>query len=181
MDIQTIYQDTIKYATAKHQENGQKVPGTDLPYNVHFCNVAMEIMIAGFNAPNFNLGFAVQVALLHDTLEDTATTFEELENKFGIEIAKAVSALTKNEELPKEEQMQDCLARIKKMQKEVWTVKLADRITNLQPPPSHWDKERKIRYHSEAQMILDTLGSGNAYLASRLSAKIKAYESYINS
>ena len=95
MDIQTIYQNTIKYATSKHQEKGQKVPGTDLPYNVHLCNVAMEIMIAGFNTPNFNSGFAVQVALLHDTLEDTATSFEELENKFGSDIPKSCCRINK--------------------------------------------------------------------------------------
>jgi guanosine-3',5'-bis(diphosphate) 3'-pyrophosphohydrolase len=181
MDIQTKYQEAIKFASAKHAEKGQKVPGTNLPYDVHISNVAMEILIAGANKPNFNTAFAVQVALLHDTIEDTATNLEELENRFGSEIAKAVSALSKNERLPKEQQMQDCLNRIKELPTEVWSVKLADRITNLQPPPSNWDDEKKIRYHNEAQTILDILGSGNAYLATRLATKIKEYESYFNS
>src|ERR1017187_6386526 len=107
METQTLYQEAIKFATAKHLEQEQKVPGTDLPYVVHLSNVAMEIIIASFNSNNFNVGFAVQVALLHDTIEDTSTDFGELENKFGVEIAKAVSALTKNKELPKKQQMQD--------------------------------------------------------------------------
>src|ERR1019366_7794812 len=130
MEVQKLYQEAIKFATAKHLEKEQKVPGTDLPYVVHLSNVAMEIIIAAFNSDKFNLGFAVQVALLHDTIEDTSTDFEELENKFGVDIANAVLSLTKNSELPKEEQMQDCLTRIKKLQTEVWAIKLADRITN---------------------------------------------------
>lgn len=180
MEIQKLYQEAIKFASAKHAEKGQKVPGTNLPYDVHISNVAMEILIAGFNTPGFNLAFAVQVALLHDTIEDTATDFNELEQKFGIDVAKAVSALSKNEDLPKDQQMEDSLNRIKALQLEVWSVKLADRITNLQPPPSHWDNAKKIKYHKEAQSILVALSSGNPYLASRLSAKLKEYEAYIN-
>lgn len=180
MDIQTKYQEAIKFAAAKHTEKGQKVPGTNLPYDVHISNVAMEILIAGFNTPGFDTEFAVQVSLLHDTIEDTATDFHELKNKFGIEVANAVTALSKNETLPKDRQMQDCLTRIKLLSPEVWSVKLADRITNLQPPPSHWDNEKKIKYHKEAQTICDALKSGNAYLASRLANKIEEYESYFN-
>lgn len=83
-----------------------------MPYGVHLSNVAMEIMIASFNTDNFDLNFAVQLALLHDVLEDTSTKFEELKNVFGKDIAKGVLTLTKNENLPKEEKMQDALKRI---------------------------------------------------------------------
>lgn len=181
MEAQTLYQEAIKFATAKHLEKSQKVPGTDLPYVVHLSNVAMEIIIASFNSDNFNLGFAIQVALLHDTIEDTATDYAELENKFGVEIAKAVSALTKNSELPKEQQMQDCLTRIKKLQSEVWAVKLADRITNLQPPPPNWSEEKKIKYQKEARIILSELKDGNDFLVRRMEKKIEEYGNYIYS
>ncbi len=180
MDIQTHYQDAIKFAVSKHTEKGQKVPGTNLPYDVHLSNVAMEILIAGFNTPGFNTAFAVQVALLHDTIEDTATKPHELENKFGLEVAQAVSALSKDNKLPKDIQMKDCLDRIKALQPEVWAVKLADRITNLQPPPPHWELLKKIKYRNESIMIFDALGSANTYLASRLSDKIKEYEHYFS-
>ena len=46
MDIQTLYQQTIKSATLKHLKQNQTIPGTDLPYVVHLSNVAMEILIA---------------------------------------------------------------------------------------------------------------------------------------
>jgi len=179
METQALYQTAIIFATSKHLEIGQKVPGTDLPYVVHLSNVAMEILIASAHTKKFNLGFAVQVALLHDTIEDTSTTFDELENAFGVEIAHAVSALTKNKSLPKENQMQDSLQRIKKSQKEVWAVKLADRITNLQPPPPNWDKEKIIKYKNEARTIFNELQAGNKFLAKRLNASIEVYEKYM--
>lgn len=119
METQKLYQEAIKFATAKHLEKQQKVPGTDLPYVVHLSNVAMEIIIAAFNSNNFDLDFAVQVALLHDTIVDTSTHIGELEDKFGLRIAEAVLALTKNKGLPKNQQVQDSLTRIKKLQPEV--------------------------------------------------------------
>ena len=160
-------------------ESGQKVPGTDLPYTVHLSNVAMEILIAGSKTPDFTMAFAVQVALLHDVLEDTSTTYEELENNFGTAIADAVQALTKNQDLPKGEQMIDSIRRIKKMPEEVWAVKLADRITNLQPPPAHWSTTKRKEYQEEARIILKELKDGNEYLAGRLEKKIMGYSEHI--
>lgn len=181
MEVQTFYQEAIKFATSRHLEKDQKVPGTDLPYVVHLSNVAMEIMIAAYNSENFNLIFAVQVALLHDIIEDTTTKIEELEIRFGVDIAKAVSALTKNIELSNDKQMQDSLTRIKKMQPEVWAVKLADRIANLQTPPPYWDIQKIVKYQSEAKIILMELKEGNKYLANRLEKVIEEYAKfYIN-
>ena len=62
----------------------------------------MEILIPSAHTDNFNLSFVVKVASLHETMDDSSTTFDELKNVFGIEIANAVSELTKNIDLPKE-------------------------------------------------------------------------------
>lgn len=180
MNIQTIYQKTIIFATLKHLEKGQTIPGTEIPYVVHLSNVAMEILIASQNTHNFNIEFAIQVALLHDTLEDTNTTFEELVSEFGCEIAEGVLALTKNDALPKNEKMLDSLNRTKKLCKEVWAVKLADRITNLQKPPQHWNVSKKTEYKKEAKIILELLKGGNEFLENRLLKQIDEYDKYIN-
>jgi len=180
MDIQLLYQQAIKFATTKHVEQNQLIPGTNLPYVVHLSNVAMEILIAAQNTKIFRLGLAVQVALLHDTLEDTSATFDELLDQFGIEVAQGVLALTKNNALPKAEKMADSLNRIKELQTEVWAVKLADRITNLQVPPGHWNNAKKVTYRQEAIEILEGLKGGNAYLETRLSEKIIDYENYLS-
>lgn len=178
MNPQSLYQKAILFAAEKHEAKNQKVPGTNLPYLLHLSNVAMEILIASAHTENFDLGFAVQVALLHDTLEDTDTTFQELEEKFGLEVAEAVAALTKNERLTKEERMNDCLERIRKLKPEVWAVKLADRITNLQPPPPDWDKEKIEKYYEEAKTIWCELGSANGYLGERIHEQIAYYAAY---
>jgi len=177
MNTQSLYQKAIKFAGKKHKD--QLVPGTKSNYLMHLSNVAMEILIASHHTNNFDTDFAVQVAILHDTLEDTNTTFKELEENFGKSVTEAVYALTKNKGLPKEQHMQDSLNRIKKLQHEVWAVKLADRITNLQPPPSHWDTEKKQKYLDQAKLILKELNDGNDYLAKRLETKIIEYNDYL--
>jgi len=180
VDIQTVYQEAIKFATYRHLEKNQKVTGTNLPYVVHLSNVAMEIFMAALNTENFNLGFAVQVALLHDTIEDTLTTYEEILEHFGLDIANAVMALTKDDQLPKEDRTLDSLIRIKKLPPEIWAVKLADRITNLQPPPTEWNQQKRIKYQEEASLILNELKYGNGYLSKRLNEKIEDYGHYIS-
>jgi len=175
MNIQDIYQKTIQFAARKHTDKNQTIPGTDLPYVVHLSNVAMEILVAAANTENFDTAFALQIALLHDTLEDTHLTFEQLESGFGNAVAKGVLALTKNPDLEKSQRMGDSLKRIKQQPKEVWAVKLADRITNLQRPPHFWTEEKIRKYKKEAEVILQELYHGNEYLGNRLKEKIEIY------
>ncbi len=175
MDVQTIYQETIKFAARRHGEQKQIIPGTDLPYLVHLANVAMEIIVAAADSPDLDAGFAVQLALLHDTLEDTQTSYQELETRFGKQVADGVFALTKNANLPQFEKMQDSLDRIKQQPKEVWAVKLADRITNLQTPPLHWSPEKVETYKMEALQILTELQGCNDFLEKRLLQKLSEY------
>ena len=109
---------------------------------MHLSNVVMEVIIAGAATSGFNLSFAVQIALLHDVLEDTQTTFKEIATMFGFDVANVVQALTKNDILDKADKMLNSLARIRALSKEVWSVKLADIIINLQKPPAHWSSPK---------------------------------------
>lgn len=179
--IQTIYQKTIKFAAQRHAINNQLIPDSNLPYVVHLSNVAMEILIAAQNTALFDVEFAIQLALLHDVLEDTETTYEELENEFGAPVAQGVMALTKNSNLTKEDRMMDSLQRIKKSPKEVWAVKLSDRITNLQVPPKNWSLEKIKKYRDEAILIANFLKEGNTYLENRLQESITDYSRYCES
>ncbi|WP_299577493.1 HD domain-containing protein [uncultured Sunxiuqinia sp.] len=176
VDLQKIYQNTIKFAGEKHAD--QKIPGSQASYIVHISNVAMEILMAYQATPNFDIQLAVQIALLHDILEDTNTSLQELEEHFGAKIAEACLALSKNKAITdKSERMNDSLKRIRLLDKEVGMVKLADRITNLQPPPKHWSMEKVHNYKNEARVIFEALNHCNEYLASRLISSIKAYNS----
>lgn len=174
MELQSLYQNAVKFAGEKHYNH--KMPDIKANYLVHLSNVAMEVLIASYHSKNFDINYAVQVALLHDTLENTDTNYAELEDEFGTAIAQGVLALTKDEYLPIEEQMPDSIARIKILPNEIWAVKLADRITNMQTPPNHWHKDRKVKYQEQADFIYKELKNGNAYLAKRLKEKIQNYE-----
>lgn len=158
--------------------NGQFLPGSKIPYINHIANVAMETMAAIASEQTINNpDLLLQCALLHDVIEDTQTTYDELVNEFGLDVADGVLALSKNLSLPdKMAQMDDSLERIKQQPIEIWMVKLSDRITNLQPPPKHWNKEKINSYREEAKLILENLGSSSTFLASRLQTKIAAYQ-----
>jgi (p)ppGpp synthase/HD superfamily hydrolase len=175
---QELYQKAMIFAGEKHKN--QKVPGSNSNYLLHISNVAMEVLIA-YNYDNgFDINFAIQTAILHDTIEDTSADFNEIKNEFGERIAKAVQALTKNEALQtKKERMIDSLNRINQLEKEVGLVKIADRITNLQTPPIHWNTNKISNYLDEARIIAESLADKNEYLISRLRFKIEDYEKNI--
>jgi len=164
------------FASVAHQ--GQLVPGTENPYINHIGLVAMEAMSAITSTQKINNpDLLIQCALLHDTIEDTDCTYEDLQKAFGSEVAEGVSALTKNSKLSnKDKKMRDSLARIKEQPQEIWMVKLCDRITNLQPPPKHWNQNKIEAYKKEATLILENLGESSQYLANRLQDKMDDYK-----
>jgi (p)ppGpp synthase/HD superfamily hydrolase len=168
-----LYIKACRFAAQAHQ--GQLVPGSELPYLLHLNLVSMEIL-AALNAEAERDGdLAVQCALLHDTIEDTDTSYEQISTIFGISVADGVAALSKNPDLEKSQQLADSLDRIKRQPIEIWMVKLADRITNLQPPPIHWTKEKIRQYRDEAIEIHTHLQAASPFLASRLAEKIHNY------
>ena len=173
---QDLYIKAYNYAAKNHLY--QFVPGTWLPYIVHLSLVSMEIMAALSTGIKINGDLAVQCALLHDILEDTPRTYDQVKDMFGADVAGGVQALTKDSKVPKDDQMKDSLNRIKNQPKEIWMVKMADRITNLQPPPSHWNNEKIKKYRNEANQIYNSLKDADEYLALRLKNKIEVYESF---
>ena len=175
--VQDVYQTVAKFVAEKHAD--QQVKGSNANYMLHLSNVAMEIMLAYQENPNFDVSRAIKIALLHDTIEDTNTTFEEIASLFGNEIAKGVQALTKDKSLPKEKQMKDSLQRIKTCSKETKLVKIADRITNLQKPSKDWDNEKRRTYREQAHLIYDELHGEHSFLDNRLKDKIENYKNYI--
>ena len=169
-NIQSIYQKTIAFAAEHHGQ--QKMPN-GFSYIVHLSNVAMEVFMAYKQKPDFDLKLAIQLALLHDVLEDTALSFEELVDDFGNIVAMGVLALTKDSTLDKKNQMDDSLNRILDLSSEVAIVKLCDRITNLQNPPKKWDNAKIKKYHLKAIQIAERLEGKNAYLDKRINRKIE--------
>ena len=179
---QDVFVKAWDFATLAHhgQTYGGPLEGQKFDYINHIGSVVMELIWALNNTPAADGNLAIQCALLHDTIEDTSVTYEEILLTFGENVAKGVQALTKNEQLPtKHEQMLESLARIKMQPAEVWMVKLADRITNLSAPPFYWTKEKKIKYRDEALLIHSELYTANSFLSERLISRIDSYQNYI--
>ncbi|NNJ13191.1 bifunctional (p)ppGpp synthetase/guanosine-3',5'-bis(diphosphate) 3'-pyrophosphohydrolase [Chloroflexales bacterium ZM16-3] len=170
---QERYLAAYHFAARAHQ--GQIYTGTDLPYIMHLSFVSMEVIAALREEPGRDGDLAVQCALLHDVIEDTPLGYAEVAAAFGQSVANGVLALTKDESLPKGEQMADSLRRICLQPAEVWMVKLADRVTNLQPPPAHWTPAKIMRYRDEAEQIYAALAGASPALARRLREKIDGY------
>ena len=170
---QERYLEAIRFAAEAHA--AQTVPGTKLPYLLHVTSVAMEVIAAFRTESEHDQELAVGCALLHDVIEDTERTVDQVRAAFGNAVANGVLALSKNSALPKDQQLTDSLRRIVEQPSEIWMVKLADRITNLQPPPAHWTSEKISRYREEAVLIHKTLKDASPVLAARLSQKIEVY------
>ena len=163
------------YAARKHRN--QLYPATDLPYLVHIGSVCLELFPALHGVPELDTELSLCCAILHDTVEDTEATIEELAVTFGNAVAAGVSALTKNKKtLCGKVSMLDSLARIQQQPREVWLVKLADRAANLGIPPAHWSREKCHGYAAEGELILRELGGASSLLAKRLSDRITAWK-----
>lgn len=174
------YLSAWNFASEAHRD--QLLHTCDIPYINHLGSVAMESLAAiqlDYQGLIQQPDLLVQCALLHDTIEDTDVDHRQLLTLFGAAVADGVQALTKNPDLVAKRQMPDSLERILLQPKEIWMVKLADRITNLQVPPRHWDIRQKQYYSDEAQLIVKTLGKANPQLAKRLACKIDCYQKYL--
>jgi len=144
------------------------------PYYYHCYMVAK--VIKHYCKENINFDYAITVAYLHDTIEDTPLTYIDIKKLFGKSVADGVLAVTKNEKIAKEQQMIDCIHRIVDLdKKEIAIVKMADRIVNLHDVPPSWDFEKEQAYLIEAKMIYNNLKSYSESISKKLESEIAHY------
>lgn len=107
-------------------------------------------------------------ALLHDTIEDTQTTAEELTKVFGKNVASIVLEVTDDKALPKEKRKLEQIAHAPHSSYEAKLVKLADKICNLRDilasPPSGWDVKRKQAYFEWSAQVVSGIRGSNSNL-----------------
>ncbi|MBS7233039.1 HD domain-containing protein [Flavobacterium psychroterrae] len=142
------------------QKYGGDEEGQQIEYINHIGSVVFEIIQSFEHDKTMNADFSLTCALLHDTIEDTQITYDKIRDLFGVQVANAVNALSK-----------DSTIKDKALQME-------NRICNLYAPPYYWTLERKTEYHKESILIYDALKEGNTYLASRLKEKIDNYKQF---
>ncbi len=138
------------FAARKH--HGQTRADNQTPYFSHVARVTL-ILTHVFGVQDEEI---LTAALLHDTLEDTATDYDELAGLFGERVANAVVLLTKNVMLPKKEREEDYIRRLRKAPEDVMIAKMADLYDNL-TDRIHSPKLRKTA--STAERLLGEFGA----------------------
>jgi (p)ppGpp synthase/HD superfamily hydrolase len=170
-DVQKICS-AIDFAAEKHRlqtrKNEQKTP-----YISHPIGVAYNVMHYGeVRDANIIIG-----ALLHDTVEDTQTTFEEISKQFGPEVSSYVRELTDDKSLGSLDRKRAQVIEAANKSNGAAQIKLADKLYNvndlLHNPPKDWSQTRIDRYYQWAQSVIDRLPSSNKKLK-------KAVEDVIN-
>lgn len=142
-------------AFAAHKHRDQRRKGEDeSPYINH--TIAVAEMLAGIGGiGELNVLIA---AVLHDTIEDTDTTPEELEAAFGAKVRALVEEVTDDKSLPKDVRKRLQIEHSPYLSPGAKLIKLADKISNVRDvtdqPPVGWSTERRLAYLDWAERVV---------------------------
>jgi guanosine-3',5'-bis(diphosphate) 3'-pyrophosphohydrolase len=143
--------EAASFAAQKHREQRRKdVDAT--PYINHPLEVARILTEAGIEDTD-----VLVAAILHDTIEDTETTAEELTAAFGERVCALVLEVTDDKSLPKAERKRLQVLNAPKKSDGAKMIKLADKIANLRDiknSPPKWSVERKAAYFTFAEEVV---------------------------
>ena len=145
----------MSFAAHKHKDQRRKDKEAS-PYINHPIGL-VEVLVNVGNVTDIN---TICAALLHDTVEDTETTPEELTATFGAEISDIVMEVTDDKSLSREERKQAQIDHAMHLSKQARAVKLADKICNLgdvSVSPPDWPLERRQQYFDWAKNVIDGL------------------------
>jgi guanosine-3',5'-bis(diphosphate) 3'-pyrophosphohydrolase len=159
-DATALLLKAVAFAAEKHRHQKRKDVAAS-PYINHPIALANLLVQHG-------VGDIVVLcaAMLHDTIEDTKTTAEELRREFGNEIAEVVLEVTDDKTILKEERKRLQIVHAGGLSARAKLVKLADKTCNLRDmvasPPAGWPLQRKLEYFEWAKAVVDELRGAHA-------------------
>lgn len=161
-DVAKLIQ-AASFAAKKH--TGQTRKGDDAaPYINHPLEVANLLANVG-KVEDFDVLIA---AVLHDTIEDTKTSKEEITELFGTKVCGYVLEVTDDKSLQKAERKQKQIEHAPHLSVGAKQVKLADKISNITDvmnnPPAGWSKERRVEYIDWGEKVVAGLRGTNVDL-----------------
>ena len=119
----------------------------------------------------------LQAAILHDTIEDTETSPQELEDYFGREVRLIVQALTDDKSLPKQERQRLQVEHAPNLSTPAKLIKLGDKICNVSEitatQPAEWRLQRKLEYLDWAGKVVSGCRGCNLGLEEHFDAVLK--------
>ncbi len=151
------------FAADKHRHQRRKGDSA-LPY----INHPIELANVLYNEAGITEPAILCAAILHDTLEDTDTTADDIARRFGEKVRDIVVEVSDDRRLPKIDRKRLQIEHAPNLSLEARLVKLADKICNLrdilETPPSGWNLTRKQEYFDWARAVVDGLRGVNPTL-----------------
>ena len=159
------------FAAAKHVAQRRKGEAAE-PYINHLTEVA-EMVARATGAADIE---AVIAAVLHDSVEDTATTFAELETAFGSRVAALVAEVTDDKSLEKQVRKELQVEHAAHASAAAQVIKLADKTSNVRAmvasPPAGWSDERRTEYVAWASRVVNVCRAASPWLAGQFDAAV---------
>lgn len=157
----------IYFSSEKHKDQRRKNAKRH-PYICHPVRVAHRLAFEG-GVTDENVLIA---AFLHDTIEDTDATLDEVRALFGPDVAKIVGEVSDDKSLPKERRKQLQIEHAPHISREAKLVKLSDKLDNLtdllSSTPEDWTPERVAEYFEWAKSVVAGLRGTNEELERKL-------------
>ena len=168
-DPLSILLKATEFAAHKHRDQRRK----DAEASPHINHpIALACLLR--NEGGITDPVILAAAMLHDTLEDTETSYEELRGQFGDEIADIVVEVTDTKWLSKEARKQLQISKAAHSSVRARAVKIADKICNVRDifasPPAGWSLERRQKYFDWAKQVVDGVRGDYPLLEQRFDA-----------
>ncbi|MFH0893096.1 MAG: HD domain-containing protein [Bacteroidota bacterium] len=158
-----LFLKAIHFAAHKHKNHRRK-DRKRTPYINHPIGVAMILN----ETANINDQHILAAAVLHDTLEDTDTTFQELSETFSVKIATIVKEVSDDKSLPRNIRKQRQIETAPSLSYEARLIRIADKINNLHDitfsPPVFWSKKELKSYQDWALEVVNSIRGTNTEL-----------------
>jgi len=159
----SVFLKAMKFSAEKHR-NQRRKDVQESPYINHPIEVANVLWTIG---DVYDVSTIV-AALLHDTIEDTNTTREEILTNFGEEVLDLVLEVSDDKSLPKQERKAGQIIKAPSLSLKAKQLKLADKICNISDivnlPPHNWSWQRRVDYLEWAAAVVAGLRGVNAKL-----------------
>ena len=145
----------VHFSAEKHRDQRRK-DAAETPYINHPIAVAETLRIHGVTDED-----VLVAALLHDTIEDTETTQEEISEAFGEDVLGIVLEMTDDKSLPKLRRKELQIEHASQLSKGARLIKLADKICNVRDithsPPANWPLERLLQYVDWCEAVVGNM------------------------
>ncbi len=152
-DTEAMLFEAVAFAARAHRNHLRKDKET--PYFSHPVRVCLVVRhVFGFDDPRM-----LAAALLHDTIEDTTTDYDDIVERFGPDVARWVAAVSKDSRMPFEEREEAYRRALGAAEWQAKVVKLGDLYDNI-GDCKHFSRDQQRKTAEKSRGYLDAVRDG---------------------